>query len=316
MESGKLESIKKSRSKKQTANKTLMLSPTNGNLETQMFPEEARISKVFIQQSLPDSEVSIKYPVKPSIHPAFRRRTYSATSCGPDLSYSKQESSCYGNVNPPGILPGYHASPAYKSGILSDYNEYQNRRPHNSSNVHQGYFQSRPRSNAIGHQKRPVLNNIIRSNSYSNPQCREPQRNYSFNSHFEGFQEGYNPNFVEQSDQNWSEVNKATQSYLLERDENIQQPNFVEMQRSQNLIETSYFISKLTKNELDLGCGFTDVNQVAQNCMVNIDVPQEQSAFKEEVCQDAAVSSSYTFNCNIAEVIKNELEIDGTLDFL
>lgn len=89
----------------------------------------------------------------------------------------------------------------------------------------------------------------------------------------------------------------------MERVENIEQRNFVEIEKSQNMIEAGYFISKLTKNELDLDCGsheqYTDVNQESQKRMVRIDI-----LVKEELCQITAVSSAYMFNCNIAEVIK------------
>lgn len=247
MESSKLESIRRSRSKKILSPKKLTLSPEQlnpENVEQVPIPNCATISMEIRHQGHSELEMAVTYHNDSSqIHPAYRPKTFS-TGPGYSQNYSSPES----NYLPP-VLPGFHGSPAFRSGsfaepdISQNYQNVQQFECQGGNKLAQGYL-TRPRSSAVTSTRRPNLANI---NTYN----QNIPRN-----HFDGFEEGYNPNFI---------------------DTNI--PN--------------YFCLKTP-------IGNNENRSVQQN----------------ECDQQSYAQSGNIFSINIAEVIKKELEIDGTLDFV
>lgn len=275
---------------------TLSPSVNLGNMEAstlpQMYPSQATISMEIRHQGNSDLEMAVRYHQDgPSVHPAYRQRAQSTGSvCPPGFNPNQNNQSpvyCAQNYSPK-VLPGFHGSPAFRSGSFLEPQMGQNflnpqskaefvnqeLKPINYMPSQDLQILGRPRTHAVGHQRRPNLNHPNRS--YSNHQTPNVQNADRFNYHFEGFQEGYNPNFVEYHN---------TQNYSPQKD-----------------------------------LQYIDMNHISRNGNVedklkSLKMAQENGT-QIQIVQDTMQMGPSILDCNIADVIKTELEIDGTLDFI
>lgn len=299
MESGKLETIRKARTKKLINTKlTIASEPSSVNTEnfqTNVLPStyspQATISMEIRHQGTSDLEMAVRYcQERLQIHPAYRQRSQSVGQNFKqefNVSHSQR-----GSVYDQKVLPGYHGSPGFRSGrfLEPEIGHSFDNRPRRHSFIAQepqvnqyspseGNTQTsynRPRAYAIGTLKRPNINqlNISQTQNHNhNSENQNVNNSLILNCHIEGFQEGYNPNFVD-------------------------------YQNTQN-----YFARKTL--------GSSDVQQVPMHVTLenkNNDLGTFQDKTSEMLVADQISSS--ILDCNIADVIKKELDIDGTLDFI
>lgn len=201
------------------------------------------------------------------IHPAYRQENH--------IYVDEPRQNC----NPPychQVLPGYHVSPAFRSGSFSEPQMDQNLQNNQFRRSFNGH--GRPRSVPIGTQKRPNADQLMNNrNNVAVPYHNVENHYQRFSYHFEGFQEGYNPNFVECANPESYSLQQSSQYHDFNKEvngsarveENLRNPNMIQYK----------------------GTEVGRLNHVEQ------------------------ISSSI-LDCNIADVIKRELEIDGTLDFI
>lgn len=262
MESGKLESMRRSRKKLVSTAKLTLPSHLD-------CPNQATISMEIRHEGLPELGIDLRYQQEgPQFHPAYRQRAQSTGFSNYDQNL----------VNCPNVLPGYHCSTTFRSGGFFQPEVSQNFDNSQQINTfpgqqHQGddYYQhfGRSRSYAIGNLKRANLKKqFIPNQQNPNFNC-----NQMLNYHFEGFQEGYNPNFVE----NYSEGS------LQKLPPETQECNQLNQTFLNGYVEEENLGKKTNENG------------------VGLHMSQQHSSI---------------LDCNIADVIKRELEIDGTLDFV
>lgn len=266
MESGKIEALRRSKTKKLLNTKPINLPPDKiipnseklePNSVSHVYPNQATISMEIRHQGPTELEMAVRY------HQGSRQGHPVYSFNNQNQFYAPQ------NCLPP-ILPGFHGSPGFRSGSFIEPQNLENSQPRSAVISHEitlnGYRSpqeascqeaiGRPRSYALGNFNRPNLNQLLQNQNYGNNQNQNIGQR--FNHHFEGFQEGYNPNFVEYQ----NAPSYSTQNYMSQ------------IPRSGN-----------------------DVSAI-------------------QVADDSVQINSNILDCNIADIIKKELEIDGTLDFV
>lgn len=278
-----MESVRRGRAKKALATSKLTLptelessNPENNAINTfpLVYPNQATICMEIRRQGLSELGIDLRYHQEGShFHPAYRKRIQATGSnFRQHLNNSNQQTL----INCPSVLPGYHCSSAFRSGNFFEPETNQNfENPEliqaYSQNVEPNVYKHHQQ---VGRSRTYAMESLKRPNLKSSNSTHQNQNtnNNMFNYHFEGFQEGYNPNFVD--NQNYSDCSTSV----------VQEYNqFIQMPLNGNYEDENRRLRKTNENG------------------VGLQISHQHSSI---------------LDCNIADVIKNELEIDGSLDFI